>query len=282
MGPPVGSVATATALLAPRSAAGAGVVGWIGASRRGVGSAARVVPRRWRVGRQMLRCTAWDNRGHCTAPAVERSVSLPTLSAFLGLQAAAAVSGSATGGGAVPVAGRWAGSHPTQPAPACLHSFETHLACSLTASTSAGSARMSILSRGWPLDGRLGSGGSSVALLRCSVWKSSRENRSRSTVGPGFWCSPGRAFHGDPARLPYGRPGTFQQRKCGVPPCPPSSLTSTNRSTPAPLALRSATMCRRTVVALAALCLALCVSAQQKDLSEGLTRCLLTPEMLAR
>jgi hypothetical protein len=41
-------------------------------------------------------------------------------------------------------------------------------------------------------------------------------------------------------------------------------------------------MCRRTVVALAALCLALCVSAQQKDLSEGLTRCLLTPEMLAR
>ena len=53
-----------------------------------------------------------------------------------------------------------------------------------------------------------------------------------------------------------------------------------------PPGLRSATMCRRTIVALAALCLVLCaaadVSAQQKDLSEGLTRCLLTPEMLAR
>ena len=44
-------------------------------------------------------------------------------------------------------------------------------------------------------------------------------------------------------------------------------------------------MCRRTA-ALAALCLALFAaagaSAQQKDLSEGITRCLLTPEMLAR
>ena len=44
---------------------------------------------------------------------------------------------------------------------------------------------------------------------------------------------------------------------------------------------------RRVLPALAALCLALCavagagVRAQERDLSEGLARCLLTPEMLA-